>query len=74
MHYEAAITSQPLTPNRRASRVAFPRLSLFSRESKYEIKGSKSASVCEKNVSYSNLKNAILKNNSLKMRRKKPIT
>ena len=33
----------------------------FSRESKYEIKGSKSRSVREKNVLYSNLKNAIYK-------------
>ena len=37
----------------------------------YEIKGSKSRSVREKNVLYSNLKNAILKGKSLKMRQKK---
>ena len=36
----------------------------FSRESKYEIKGSKSRSVREKNVLYSNLKNAIFKGKS----------
>ena len=29
MHYEAAITRQPLTPNRSASRVVFPYLSVF---------------------------------------------
>ena len=37
---------------------------IFSRESKYEIKGSKSRSVGEKNVLYSNLKNAICKGKS----------
>ena len=37
----------------------------------YEIKGSKSRSVREKNVLYSNLKNAILKGKSLKIRQKK---
>ena len=44
---------------------------IYSRESKYEIKGSKSRSLREKNVLYSNLKNAILKGKSLKMRQKK---
>ena len=39
----------------------------FSRESKYEIKGSKSRSVREKNVIYRNLKNAICKVKSWKM-------
>ena len=43
----------------------------FSRESKYEIKGSKSRGVREKNVLYSNLKNAIQKGKSLKMGQKK---
>jgi hypothetical protein len=37
----------------------------------YEIKGSKSRSVREKNVLYSDLKNAILKSKSLKKREKK---
>ena len=38
----------------------------FSRESKYEIKGSKSRSIHEKNVIYRNFKNAILKGISWK--------
>jgi len=45
---------------------------IFSRESKYEIKGSKSRGVREKNVLYSNSKNGILKGKSLKMRQKRP--
>ena len=42
-----------------------------SRESKYEIKGSKSRSIHEKNVIYRNFKNAILKGISWKNDKKK---
>ena len=45
---------------------------MFSRESKYEIKGSKSRSVREKNVIYRNLKNAICYSKSWKMAKKGP--
>ena len=52
--------------------ILFPFLSFCSRESKYEIKGSKSRSVRERNVSYSSLKDAILNSKSLNGTKKDP--